>query len=695
MKEDAEKATQQKHEKPEADVKLAVTQEEPTTPVMCEVRKNQAKHFDLLLKTLKKEQPLTHFNDGSEGIESFKIYNLEVPGHKFKMAGTKLKIGDVENHPGTHIVFEEPRIEWFRYFNDGKHHNALRDEGGKPILKDVVSRSMPWSEDENRNKKLRDIFVLKGWKKSEIKLMLQVIEAEYQHNTDISANYMGPHMGETQYTEASDEDNGAGLSDYACVLKIMENEKFISNNGNELYIYQNGVYRLDENSDQTDGAYTELVLDDYGLQGSKCVLSKIARLSRTQPEDINPDPYIINFPNGLYDLRTNELSDHTPDYKSTIRIPHMYLDDASGSEVINEIIEGILQPEDIITFKEITGYYLSLLSDMKKNVFVVGEKDTGKTTLIDIVRNTVGNKQNCSMESLELLSKDRFSKYNLKDKLLNADDDVNDKTIFNTDVIKQLSGGSVLIRGEKKNHQAVLFKNTAKLMFGGNDLPPVFKEETAYIERWIIFECHNVHRVTDKNAKRKGEILDTITPLDYDLFVRECLDAFRGVLERGYFTISKSNQDIKHKYQILSNPLGVFIDECTEPTGREEKAIFWKAYNKWAIKNGAAEIPNNKMGEKMGTGKRGLGYEQNKVVVDNGSGVRIKFWEEISLTDEARKEFVFEDKTRVEFNKELTELEITIGDYPGESEKDSEDLKIPEIIINPYDVKVGPTTEGM
>jgi len=179
MTENAHEATQQKPEKPEADVKSAVsTNEHPTTPPI---------------------------DDGSERIETFKIYNLEVPGHKFKMAGTKLKIGDVENHPGTQIVFAEPRIEWIRYYLDGKHHNILRDENGEPILKDVTSESMPWSEEKDRNKKLQDIFVLKGWKKSDVKLMLQVIEAEYMHNTDISANYTGPHMGEVQTTLIDDK----------------------------------------------------------------------------------------------------------------------------------------------------------------------------------------------------------------------------------------------------------------------------------------------------------------------------------------------------------------------------------------------------------------------------------------------------------------------------------------------------------
>ena len=191
-------ATMADHDK---NTKNALT-EEQTTPV-AELRKNQAKHFNLL-SALKKEPP-TPLNDGTKMPEAFTIHTLNVMGREIKISGTKLKIGDIENHPGTIIVFEEPRIQWLRYFLDKKHHNILQDENGKTILKDVLSSAMPWSEDEDRNKKLQDIFVLKGWKKSEIKLMLQVIESEYMHNTDISSNYMGPSTGETQYAEGSDD----------------------------------------------------------------------------------------------------------------------------------------------------------------------------------------------------------------------------------------------------------------------------------------------------------------------------------------------------------------------------------------------------------------------------------------------------------------------------------------------------------
>jgi len=649
------------------------------------------------------DQPHTPIGDSeSNKLKCEKVYVLDVKGREFKISNAMLQIGETENHPATRIVFEEPYIEWIVYFHNGKHHNVLRDEKENIIIPTVKSGTLPWQEDKVRNKAISDAFAVKNWKRNDVHLLFNVIEAAYFNHEELFRFYLPPQMGEAQNAEGDDE-RGMELSDYEYAMKILENNEFISNDGDELYIYQNGVYKLDNNGDHTDNEYTEMVLNGYSLQGSKCVLSKVARKSRTPPEYINPDPYIINFLNGLYDVRTDELSDHTSNYKSTVQIPHMYLDDASESEVINNIVKGILQEEDIPTFKEVCGYYMSLLADMKKNVFAVGKKDTGKTTLIEIIRNVVGNPQNCSAESLETLSKDRFSKYNLKDKLLNADDDVNDKTIFNTDIIKQLSGGSNLIRGEKKQQQAVMFKNTAKLLFAGNDLPPVFKDDAAYIERWIIFECCNVHKVTDKNALRKDEILDTITPQDYSAFIKECLDAFRGVLDRGHFTLSKSNQDIKHKYQILSNPLAVFIDECTKPGGQEIKTMFLKAYNNWAEKNNTGVITSSVMGRKMG-GKGGLGYESSKDTVN--VGVRLHFWDEISLTDEARREFVSEVGEVNQSNEDLKELIIKIDMSPGnvgthsEKVKDEdarmmEELQKSMIKVDPTGIKVGQAVEGM
>jgi putative DNA primase/helicase len=232
--------------------------------------------------------------------------------------------------------------------------------------------------------------------------------------------------------------------------------------------------------------------------------------------------------------------------------------------------------------------------------------------------------------------------YNLKDKLLNADDDVSDKTIFNTDVIKQLSGGSEYIRGEKKNQQAVLFLNTAKLMFAGNEVPPTFKNDKAYINRWAIFVCSKIHKPKDKGFIKKKELLASITELDYSIFIKECLDAFRLVYKKGEFTLSKSNQDINRKYQMLSNPLALFIEECTQPEGFEVKSIFLNAYNIWAVKNNARAIDGSNMGRKM-KGKFGLGYTDARETLNQGS--KISYWEDISLTNEARQEFINKKKS--------------------------------------------------
>ena len=322
------------------------------------------------------------------------------------------------------------------------------------------------------------------------------------------------------------------------------------------------------------------------------------------------------------------MPDHTPTYISTIQIPHAYLADAESSKVINDIISGILQPEDIESFKEFNGYSLTTYTNMKKTAFIQGAPDTGKSTLLEILQTIIGYDY-CSIEPLEKLMKDRFSSFELKDKLLNSCDDVSAKTIFTTDVLKQLTGGGKHILGEKKHAQKSKFRNTTKHVFCGNELPATFNEkEIAYFKRWIIFVCLNVHKLTDADAKKINEIINSISEEEYSAFIKECLDAFRGVMERGYFTLSKSNQDIEHKYRILSNPVGVFIEECTQGTGNIIKSVFLYAYNEWAKENDAIEIDSRSMGKIMG-GKNGLGYKDGRETTT--SGMQLHVWYEISM----------------------------------------------------------------
>lgn len=607
--------------------------------------------------------------------EKYITYTLDVKGREFLIANAELRIDDIENHPATRILFKDPHIEWLIYFMKDRYYNVLRDETGNTIIPTVKSRYSPWKDDKQRNKKITDAFKIKSWKNGDIPLIFNVIHTAYLNHRELENFLWLPQLQVMQADGKNTDDQDDDTSEFQYAEILMRDNYFISNNADEVYIYQNGVYKLDENGDFITTSYRAMAQDNYTLSAEKSVLNQIVRENRTRPEDINPDPYIINFINGLYDLRTGELMPHTHEYISTIQIPHAYISDAKPSKVINNIIRGILQEEDIPAFKEVGGYDLTTFTNMKKNVFVIGEPDTGKSTLLEILQNIIGY-NHCSIESLEKVTKDRFSTFELKDKLLNCCDDITDKTIFSTEVVKQLSGGSKHGVGEKKGKQKVKYIQTAKLLFCGNKLPPLFQEEDkAFFIRWIIFVCYTVHRDNDPNAKKINEIIDSISEEEYSAFIKECLDAFKGVLERGHFTLSKSNRDIEYKYRILSNPLGVFIDECTQPIGFEIKTVFLDTYNKWAQKNNAGTMNDRTIGKRMG-GKNGLGYKDERETVT--TGLKISKWMDISLTDEARKEFVFpEEKTTEEFEQEL------------------KDLKVPEIIINPSDIKVDSTTEGM
>lgn len=172
-----------------------------------------------LIKTTEKPTPISSddignvsndeqtkpIDDGSGSLDAIKTHTLNVMGKEIKISRVKLVIDGVENHPGTRIVFKEPYIEWLRYFYNGKHHNVLQDESRDKIISTVKSSTLPWQEDEKRNKAISDAFVLRGWKKKDIKLLFKVVETAYLNNNDLFSNYLPPQMGETQTTPLNDD----------------------------------------------------------------------------------------------------------------------------------------------------------------------------------------------------------------------------------------------------------------------------------------------------------------------------------------------------------------------------------------------------------------------------------------------------------------------------------------------------------
>jgi phage/plasmid-associated DNA primase len=91
------------------------------------------------------------------------------------------------------------------------------------------------------------------------------------------------------------------------------------------------------------------------------------------------------------------------------------------------------------------------------------------------------------MQPSSLENPDNFNTYMLHGKLANMYMDIAKTSLKNTSLIKSLSGGDP-ITVPRKYKSPLTFKNTAKFIFGANELPYSYDITSGFWERWLLID---------------------------------------------------------------------------------------------------------------------------------------------------------------------------------------------------------------
>jgi putative DNA primase/helicase len=205
----------------------------------------------------------------------------------------------------------------------------------------------------------------------------------------------------------------------------------------------------------------------------------------------------------LFNIVTEQLSPHTPDYLSLLQLPINY-DPNTKCPNILRFLGQILRPKDVFTVLQLFGYCLLRTAKYEKAVMCCGPGDNGKGTLLKLIERFLGE-QNVSHASIQELNNDRFAIADLHGKLANVCADLKAEKLTNTGTFKMLVSGDT-IRAQKKHGQPFEFKNIAKPIFSANEIPESEDQSYAYFKRWIILLFDRVFLGEDKDTNLIGKL---------------------------------------------------------------------------------------------------------------------------------------------------------------------------------------------
>ncbi len=203
-------------------------------------------------------------------------------------------------------------------------------------------------------------------------------------------------------------------------------------------------------------------------------------------EPLPPDLNYIHLNNGKLDLNGNFYPDKefclnrlNIDYDPTIWQGAYY------PERFLQFLYELLYPEDIAALQEYLGYLLIPSTKGQKMMFLIGQGGEGKSRIGIVLREIF--RDNMLTGNIHRIETDRFFRYNLKDRLLMIDDDMQMQALSSTGYIKNLVTAETPIDVEakgKQSEQALLY--TRLLCFGNGSPKTLYDKSKGFSRRMII-----------------------------------------------------------------------------------------------------------------------------------------------------------------------------------------------------------------
>ena len=237
----------------------------------------------------------------------------------------------------------------------------------------------------------------------------------------------------------------------------------------------------------------------------------------------------INFKNGLFDLRTNQIIQHSPQYFTVNQINiNLNIDPIKISAVDNfldRITCGNNERKNAIL--EMIGYSMTSSVKMQKAFVLYGKTaGNGKSTLLEIIEKLIG-RENISHVTLQDFVSNRFSVSEIKGKLVNIVSEMTKEFLKDSSVFKQIVTGDI-ITVEEKFKDIYTIKPYAKHIFTANELPKVADTSNGYFRRLFIIPFEAIFTETEKSNFNFNELV-TQQALEYlaTISLKEYIKAIR------------------------------------------------------------------------------------------------------------------------------------------------------------------------
>lgn len=342
---------------------------------------------------------------------------------------------------------------------------------------------------------------------------------------------------------------------------IKESEKdfhLLRINGKEdgqklLYYYRNGVFVNDAKN------LLESLVKKYLPQDRirTCYLEEVYKLAKSGESyefyelDNADNLHLINVNNGVLNIETMELLEHSPKYRFLHKIPINYINGAK-SKKWKEFLKTtfVKNPDSIDTIQEIFGACLYHGNKFEECWTLFGDGANGKGVITSTLQEMLG-KENCAEIKLGDITNSNFAMANLIGKLANVAGETGYNDLKNCENLKELLGGD-LISAEIKYGGRFQFRNYATIIFSTNKVVLPWDKSIGMFRRLgLITFLETFEKKDSKTNINLKEELAQKQELEGILYWS--VQGLKRLLNQGYYSHVGNAEDKAEKYMFYVN----------------------------------------------------------------------------------------------------------------------------------------------
>lgn len=346
-----------------------------------------------------------------------------------------------------------------------------------------------------------------------------------------------------------------------------------------IYVYENGYWKKLFDIEVLDRVEHEItILKKYTLSMKEQILKQFKYKKYLRIEGLNNFP-LINFTNYMYDPLGDNVLAHNEKYYSTNRIPYEYNKISQCDlwlKTLNEILENNVKKISLL--QEFFGYCLVPDMEQKKALLLLGETDTGKSTILFILKDLLGE-MNCSSVPLQYLPNPQYTPL-LINKMVNIDADVSRNAGDYEREFKVITSGET-VSCNQKHIPTFEFIPKCKIVLAANIFPKITDHSSAFYQRLLLIPCNRRFSEAEKNRLLHRQLKEELP----GIFNWACEGLWR-LKKRGQFEQHEFMREAVEELEDENNPSNLFFSEHIDIVLGEyiEKGELYERYKEWTFK---------------------------------------------------------------------------------------------------------------